>query len=145
MRSRSSRRMLPTKRSAIALAVAPARRPDRADIDGGEHRVERSGELGVAVPDHEPEATAHSSRSVLQGPSGQRWIIDVGPDVTDVVGVADSTEGLASMPPELVDAAAEWLGGPPAVPTRADDRRLACVRGPGVAYRLSLIFNLAVL
>jgi hypothetical protein len=49
----------------------------------------------------------------LQGPSGQSWIIDVGPDATDVVDVADGTDGLASMPPELVDAAAQWLGGPP--------------------------------
>jgi hypothetical protein len=49
----------------------------------------------------------------LQGPSGPSWIADVGPDATDVVGVADGTDGLASMPPELVDAAAEWLGGPP--------------------------------
>jgi len=49
----------------------------------------------------------------LQGPSGQSWIIDVGPDATDVVGVADGTEDLASMPPELVDPAAQWLGGPP--------------------------------
>ena len=44
----------------------------------------------------------------LQGPSGQSWIIDVGPNVIDVVGVADGTDGLASMPRELVDAAAEW-------------------------------------
>jgi hypothetical protein len=31
----------------------------------------------------------------LQGPSGQSWIIDVGPDATDVVGVADGTEDSA--------------------------------------------------
>jgi hypothetical protein len=49
----------------------------------------------------------------LQGPSGQSWIIEVGPDATDVVDVADGTDGLASMPPELVDAAAQWLGGSP--------------------------------
>jgi hypothetical protein len=47
--------MVPTKRSAIALPWRPHGRP--ADIDGGEHRVERGGELGVAVPDHEPDAT----------------------------------------------------------------------------------------
>ena len=35
----------------------------------------------------------------LQGPSGQSWIIDVGPDATDVVGVADGTEDLASSLP----------------------------------------------
>ena len=27
--------------------------------------------------------------------------------------MADGTDGLASMPPELVDAEAQWLGGPP--------------------------------
>jgi len=47
------------------------------------------------------------------GPSGQSWIIDVGPDVTDVVAVADGTDDLASMPRQLLDEAAEWLGGPP--------------------------------
>ena len=56
MRSRSSRRVVPTKRSAMALArgartgflspVAPM-----ALKDG----VKRGGELGVAVPDEEPE------------------------------------------------------------------------------------------
>ena len=51
--------MLPTKRSAIALArgartgVLMIR-----DVDGGEHGVEGGGELGVAVPDEEPEAPA---------------------------------------------------------------------------------------
>ena len=49
----------------------------------------------------------------LQGPSGHDWTIDVGPGVTDVVGVADGTDDLASMPRQLLDGAAEWLGGPP--------------------------------
>ena len=35
------------------------------------------------------------------------WTIDVGPGVTDVVGVADGTDGLASMPRELIGGAAE--------------------------------------
>jgi hypothetical protein len=70
----------------------------------------------------------------LQGPSGQSWIIDVGPDATDVVGVADGTDGLASMPPELVDAAAEWLGGPPTGAGRVpagEGRGDRPLRGPG--------------
>ena len=49
----------------------------------------------------------------LQGPSSHDWTIDVGPDVTDVVGVADGTDDLASMPRQLLEEAAEWLGGPP--------------------------------
>ena len=47
----------------------------------------------------------------LQGSSGHDWIIDVGPGVVDVVGVADGTDDLASMPRQLLDGAAEWLGG----------------------------------
>ena len=43
----------------------------------------------------------------LQGPSGHDWTIDVGPGVTDVVGVADGTDDLASMPRQLLDEAAE--------------------------------------
>jgi hypothetical protein len=34
--------------------------PDDADGDGGEHRVERGGELGIAIPDEEPDAAAVS-------------------------------------------------------------------------------------
>jgi hypothetical protein len=49
----------------------------------------------------------------LQGPSGRDWTIDVGPSATDVVSVTDCTDDLASMPRELADGAAEWLGGPP--------------------------------
>jgi hypothetical protein len=49
----------------------------------------------------------------LQAASGQSWVIDVGPSITDVVVVADGTDDLASMPREFLDAAPEWLGGPP--------------------------------
>jgi hypothetical protein len=49
----------------------------------------------------------------LQDPSGQSWVIDVGPGIMDVVGVADGTDDLALMPRDPIDAAAEWLGGPP--------------------------------
>ncbi len=48
--------MLPMKSSAIALAPRrPNRRPDDADIHGGEHRVERGRELGVAFPNEKPK------------------------------------------------------------------------------------------
>jgi hypothetical protein len=49
----------------------------------------------------------------LHGSSGHDWIIDVGPGVVDVVGVADGSDDLASMPRQLLDGAAEWLGSPP--------------------------------
>jgi hypothetical protein len=49
--------MVPTKRSAIALARgARIGVWMNADIDGGEHRVERGGELGVAVAAEELDA-----------------------------------------------------------------------------------------
>ena len=70
----------------------------------------------------------------LQGSSGHDWIIDVGPGVVDVVAVADGTDDLASMPRQLLDGAAEWLGGPPQYRC-ADVRGLTCVQGPGVAHR----------
>jgi hypothetical protein len=40
------------------------RRPDDADVHRGEDSVDGIGELGVVVPDEEPEATA----GVLEGP-----------------------------------------------------------------------------
>jgi len=49
----------------------------------------------------------------IQGPSGEDWTIEVGPGVMDVVGVADGTNDLSSMPREILDGAALWLGGPP--------------------------------
>ena len=42
--------------------------------------------------------------------------------------MADGTDGLASMPSELVDAAAQWLGGPP-------EYRLALAIGDSPACR----------
>ena len=33
----------------------------------------------------------------LQGPSGQDWTVDVGPGLTDVVGVADGTSGMVCL------------------------------------------------
>ena len=49
----------------------------------------------------------------LEEHSGKDWTIEVGPGVTDVVGVADGTDDLDSMPRQLIDRATEWLGGPP--------------------------------
>jgi hypothetical protein len=49
----------------------------------------------------------------LQGHSGEDWTIEVGPGVTDVVGVADGTSVIASMPRQILDGAAQWHGGPP--------------------------------
>src|SRR4051794_10018960 len=65
VRSRSSRRMLPTKRSAIALARGACTEClDDVDVGGGEDGVECGGEFGVAVAvavavaDQESEARA---------------------------------------------------------------------------------------
>jgi hypothetical protein len=74
----------------------------------------------------------------LQGPSGQSWIIDVGPDATDVVGVADGTDGLASMPPELSDRERESVLRRPAEPLRCRVDRLTCVRGD-LAWRIGKV------
>ena len=49
----------------------------------------------------------------LEEHSGEDWTIEVGPGVMDVVAVADGSDDLASMPRQLIDRAAEWLGGPP--------------------------------
>jgi hypothetical protein len=54
MWSRSSRRMVPAKRSAMALARgACTGRPDDLDAARGEDGVEGRGELGVAIADEE--------------------------------------------------------------------------------------------
>jgi hypothetical protein len=56
--SRTSRRIVPTKRAAIAVARGTRIGcPDDGDVDGGEDRVERGGERGVVVADQEPKAT----------------------------------------------------------------------------------------
>ena len=49
----------------------------------------------------------------LQERSGEDWTIEVGPGVTDVVSVADGTSDLSSIPRQIIDGAALWLGGPP--------------------------------
>jgi len=64
----------------------------------------------------------------LQEHSGEAWTIEVGPGVTDVVSVADGTSDLPSMPRQILDGAAEWLGGPP-------QYRLALMIGDSAACR----------
>ena len=64
----------------------------------------------------------------LQGPSDEDWTVEVGPGVTDVVGVADGTSDIASMPRQILDGAAQWLGGPP-------QYRLALMIGDSPACR----------
>jgi hypothetical protein len=64
----------------------------------------------------------------LQERSGADWTIEVGPGVTDVVSVADGTSDLSSMPRQILDGAALWLGGPP-------QYRLALMIGDSPACR----------
>ena len=64
----------------------------------------------------------------LQEHSGEYWTIEVGPGVMDVVSVADGTDDLAFMPRQILDGAAEWLGGPP-------QYRLALMIGDSPACR----------
>src|SRR3954463_16835156 len=66
----------------------------------------------------------------LQGSSGRAWTIDVGPGVTDVVGVADGTDDIASMPRQLIDEAAEWLRGAPPHPPAHEVWGSTARRGP---------------
>lgn len=59
---------------------------DGLDVDGGEHRVERRGELSIAVTDEEAEATTgifETSREVA-GDLGDPGIVRVGGDAEEV-------------------------------------------------------------
>src|SRR4051812_29816180 len=77
-RSRSSRRIVPTKRSVIASPVARARPPrglDDHDVDGGGDRVGGGGELRVAVADRSPRwspAPTSARRACWCRPSPER-------------------------------------------------------------------------
>ena len=91
MRSRTSRRTLPTKRSAIALARGARTGVfDDADADRGEHGVERGGELGVAVPEEEPEPPAGGVEvhEQVAGQLGQPSAGRLGGDAQDVHAAA---------------------------------------------------------
>jgi hypothetical protein len=58
IRSSTSRRTVPTHRSASAFARgAPHRRAQHLDPLSGNDRIERAGELGSTIPQHKPEPT----------------------------------------------------------------------------------------
>ena len=92
--------MLPTKRSAIALArAAPYRCLDDADVDCGEDGVEGGGELGVAVADEEPKATTgivevHEEIAGLLGLPGSGRVGGDAEDVHPAGGVLDDEEDI---------------------------------------------------
>src|SRR5215213_2006101 len=105
MRSRSSRRMVPTKRSAIALArgarigvlstVAPVAVKTllKAAVNEG------GGELGVAVPDQEPEASTgvvevHQQVAGLLGEPGAGGVSGDAEDVYAAGGMLDDDEDM---------------------------------------------------
>jgi hypothetical protein len=44
---------------------------------------------------------------------GHGWTIELGPGVMEAVGIADGTEDIPDMPPQIVAHASQWLGGPP--------------------------------
>jgi hypothetical protein len=59
MRSRHSRRTLPTQHSAVRLRFRCCdRRADHRDPFGAKERVEGFGQFDVAVPDHNPRLSA---------------------------------------------------------------------------------------
>ena len=75
----------------------PDRRLDDPDVDGGEHRVERGGELGVAIADQESEAAPGvvEVHEQVAGQLGQPGAGGVGGDSKDVHpagGVLDDEE-----------------------------------------------------
>ena len=90
--------MLPTKRSAIPFGPGcPDGRLDDPDVDGGEHRVERGGELGVAVPDEKPKTLSgvvevHAEVAGLLGQPGAGRVAGDTQDVHAAGGVLDDEE-----------------------------------------------------
>jgi hypothetical protein len=97
-RSRSSRRIVPTKRSAIAFARgARTGVLTILDLDRGEDRVEGSGELAVAVADEEPEALVgvvevHEQVARLLCEPGSGRVGGDAEDVDSAGGVFDNEE-----------------------------------------------------
>jgi pimeloyl-ACP methyl ester carboxylesterase len=68
-----SRRTLPIEPFGVTVRPrCPRRNPDHLDALGGEHRIERRGELGVAVTDQEPERA--------------RPVVEVNDQVTGLLG-----------------------------------------------------------
>jgi hypothetical protein len=92
--------MLPTKRSAIALALwCPHRCLNDADVERGEHGVEGCGELGVTVPDEKPEAAAgvlevHEQVTGMLGQPGSGGVAGDAEDVYAAGGMLDDKEDI---------------------------------------------------
>ena len=75
----------------------PHRCFDDPDLDGGEDRVEGGGELGVAVPDEEPEAPSgvvevHAEVAGLLSQPGASGMSGDAEDVHTASGVLDDEE-----------------------------------------------------
>jgi len=139
-RSRSSRRIVPTKRSAIAFARGARRCLEDLDVDGGEHGVEGGGELAVAVADQEPEASVgvvevHEQVAGLLGQPGSGRVRGDAQDVYPARGVFDDEERVQPVQRDRVEmeqiARDDRLGlrleelrpGRPATPRRRVDAR----------------------
>ena len=105
IRSSSSRRTVPTKRSAIAFARGARTGVfDDSYVDGGEDGVEGRGELGVPVADEEPKA-AVGVVEVHEQVAGQ-CTGGVGGDAQDVYlagGVLDDEERVEAVQGDRVE------------------------------------------
>jgi hypothetical protein len=103
IRLRSSRRTLPTKRSAGRVGPPrPHRCLDDADVGGGEDGVEGGGELGVAVPDQKPELApgvveVHCQVAGLWGQPGAGGVGGDTEHVHPAGGVLDNEERVQPM------------------------------------------------
>ena len=117
--------MVPTKRSAIALA-----RGARTgvlmilDVDGGEDGVEGGGELGVAVADQEPEASTgvvevHEQVAGLLGEPGSGGVGGDAEDVHAAGGVLDDEERVEPVQGDGVEV--EQVAGQDRVGLRAEE------------------------
>jgi hypothetical protein len=123
MRSSSSRRRLPTKRSAIALArgasagVLMIRASTAVNVEGG-------GELGVAVSDEKPEAPTgvievHAEVAGLLGQPGSGGVGGDAEDVHTAGGVFDDEEDV--QPAQADGVHVEQVAGEDRVRLRAQE------------------------
>ena len=117
--------MLPTKR--LADGVGP-RCPhwcfDDADADRGEDGVKRGGELGVAVPDEEPELVpgvveGHEQVAGLLGQPGAGGVGGDAEDVHAAGGVLDDEERIQPVQGDGVEV--EQVAGQDGVCLRAQE------------------------
>jgi hypothetical protein len=125
VRSRSSRRMLPTNRSAIAFARgARTGSLDHLDACAGEDGVERGGEFGVAVADEESEGRAgviqvHGQVAGQLGQPGCGRVRGDSEDVDLAGGVFDDEERVEPGQSDGVDV--EEVGGQDGVGLGAEE------------------------